>query len=514
MTKTAPAAEAARKARKRPFLPPQFVQAMLAGHSALGLAFAALIYVVCLTGTLAVFIHEFHRWEQPDAPMVTAPISAEALTEATWQGHGQARIDRAAEDMFISAPNAFYPRLSVSYRSSATKNEGEWVADQDGNLKTRVIAPFTDFLGELHMNLHLPRTWGLFIVGLTGVTLLSSLISGLLSHPRLFKDAFALRWGGSKRLQEADLHNRLGVWGFPFHLVVSLTGALLGLSTLIVGVLALAAYDGDSEKAFAAILGPRATASENYAPLPDINPMIAAVRQQKPSAEFVGAQFQRIGTQGQMVHLSMRVPGHLALFNQYYFNPAGKLIGDGGLEEGGVGQQILGVLQPLHFGWFGGIGVKILYAILGLALTIVTQSGVVIWLARKRDRGYPAVRWERVWTALVWSQPLALAVPALVALRTGGEEWLVALYYLLVAGCIAAALAMRDAATVRAVLQSTSAAALLLLAVAHFMKWRVLGIDPVSHWVDAVILAIGIVIGVLATKALFAARQAAVLAAR
>ena len=33
-------------------LPPDFVRAMLAGHSALGLAFAALIYVVCLSGTL------------------------------------------------------------------------------------------------------------------------------------------------------------------------------------------------------------------------------------------------------------------------------------------------------------------------------------------------------------------------------------------------------------------------------------------------------------------------------
>ena len=103
----------------------------------------------------------------------------------------------------------------------------------------RTAAPWTEFIAELHMQLHLPRTWGLYLVGLTGVALFSSLISGLLSHPRY--QGRILRWGGSRRLQEADLHNRLGVWGLPFHVVVSVTGALLGLSSLIVGVLALAA---------------------------------------------------------------------------------------------------------------------------------------------------------------------------------------------------------------------------------------------------------------------------------
>jgi hypothetical protein len=67
----------------------------------------------------------------------------------------------------------------------------------------------------------------------------------------VFKDAFAFRWGGSKRLQEADLHNRISVWGLPFHLVVSLTGAFLGLTVIIVGVLALATFKGDTAKAYA-----------------------------------------------------------------------------------------------------------------------------------------------------------------------------------------------------------------------------------------------------------------------
>ena len=40
-------------------IPAEFVRAMLAGHSALGLAFAALIYLVCFSGSIAVFTQEY-----------------------------------------------------------------------------------------------------------------------------------------------------------------------------------------------------------------------------------------------------------------------------------------------------------------------------------------------------------------------------------------------------------------------------------------------------------------------
>src|SRR5690606_4780839 len=70
--------------------------------------------------------------------------------------------------------------------------------------------------------------------------------------------------------QEADLHNRIGVWGLPFHVMISLTGALLGLTTIIVGVLALAVFKGDMDKAYALFLPPLPADDPRPAPLPDI----------------------------------------------------------------------------------------------------------------------------------------------------------------------------------------------------------------------------------------------------
>ncbi len=317
------------------------------------------------------------------------------------------------------------------------------------------------------------------------------MISGLLSHPRIFKDAFALRRGGSKRLQEADLHNRLGVWGLPFHVVVSLSGALLGLSTLIVGVLAMAAYDGDSDAAFSVILGPRATAEEAAAPVPDVAAMMRQVQAAKPAAQFTSVQIDHVGRAGQVVHLGMRTPGHVALGNTYYFKGDGTPLGDGGLETGGVGQQILGVLQPLHFGWFGGFPIKIAYGVLGLALTIITHTGVTIWLARRRDKGRPAPGWEKVWAAVGWGQPVAIAAGAIAALYVDAS-FILGIYLAVVVAALLLAAVMPNAGFLERVLRLLGSLAMIGAVDAHVAAWGIGAADAMAWIVNGVIVATAI----------------------
>lgn len=493
------------KPRKRNILPPEFVRAMLAGHSALGLAFAALIYIVCLSGTLTVFLYELQRWEQPNAPLIAGGATPEMVQAAVRNGHAQALADNAAHDLFIMGPGAVTPRLSISYHDHETGVEGHWIAEPDGNLSARVEAPWAEFIANLHMALHLPRTWGLFLVGLTGVALLSSLISGLLSHPRIFKDAFAFRWGGSHRLQEADLHNRLGVWGLPFHVVVSLSGALLGLSTLIVGVLAMAAYNGDSQKAFAEILGPRPSEDETAAPVPDVAAMMAQVTAQHPHAVFANVHIGHIAKAGQIVTINMRSPGHLPFGNPYIFDGSGKSLGDGGFETGSIGRQILGVLQPLHFGWFGGMAIKLAYGLLGLALTVVTHTGVTIWLARRRDKGQPAPGWERVWAAVGWSQPLAFATTAIAAILLGKSSLLWVYLGTLAAAFLIARFAPDGSATTR-ILRLLAATAVIAMVAVHASQWAARVSDPMAWFVSASMLLCA---AILAAPALRPRRAAA-----
>jgi uncharacterized iron-regulated membrane protein len=118
------------------------------------------------------------------------------------------------------------------------------------------------------------------------------------------------------------------------------------------------------------------------------------------------------------------------------FDAAGRVLKDQHPRDLAAGTKILGGIGQLHFGWYGGLPVRIIYGLLGLALCILTSSGMTIWLARRRDRGRSVPQWERLWASVDWGQPLAFTLAALVtiAVPTGGAalwKWLVATMALL-----------------------------------------------------------------------------------
>jgi len=459
-----------------------FVRAMLAGHSALGLAFAALIYLVCFSGSVAVFTYEFNRWEQPDGPVLreAAPRAGDTAFRAAL-----AEIPKA-HDLFIRLPEPASPRLTVRGEDAGGR-ERTYLFDASGRLAGEQRLPWSTFQADLHAVLHLPRAWGGFIVGLTGVALLSSLISGVLSHPRVFKDAFAFRWGGSKRLQEADLHNRISVWGLPFHLTVSLTGAFLGLTAIIVGVLALATFKGDSSKAYALFRGPVvADDPRPAARLIDIAGALETLKTHYPNARASYVVVEHPGETGQHASVNLVTEGRLSRGETVVVDGAGRRVGAVGYESGSAGLRLLGAMTPLHFGWFGGWPVKVAYFLLGLGLTTVTSSGVAIWLARRRDKGRPAPRYERVWVAFAWSQPAAYGASALVALIAPTPP--VAVWGLATLAACATAVVWTPA-RISARLRILSAALFAAVAVTHLGLHGGRYADPVAWAVELGFLA-------------------------
>ncbi len=389
---------------------PGFVAAVLKGHSALGLAFAALLYLVCLTGSLAVFVNEFKRWETSGAPRLeeVTPQAVQAAVEAVAREAGE-----GLEHIFVYMPDDAFPALRLSADGKVGRT---WVADAEGQLVADAATPWTEFLIGLHVYLHLPRSWGLFLVGMTGVALLSSLISGVLAHPRIFRDAFHLRLGGSRRLQEADLHNRIGVWALPFHAIISTTGALLGLSTLIVGVLGMALFQGNVGKVYALFQVPEPAEDPRPAPMPDLIPLFDRVAAES-GGTIAYIRLEHPLEAGGFIRFDVKDGSQrLADKDSLIFTRDGALFHLKRAAENNLGEGILGALGPVHFGWFGGGIVRIAYGLLGLGLTYLCINGVTIWLSRRRDKGRPAPGWERVWTATIWGQPVALAAAVLPSL--------------------------------------------------------------------------------------------------
>ena len=238
--------------------PSSFVALVLAGHSALGLLFVAVIYVLCLTGTLAVFANELRHWERPDGPVVLQATPV-ALDHAVQAGYERAREIDAVGDLFVRAPRAGSPRLLVQLTDQQKSGADEtWLAAADGSLVTSLSTPWYDFLIALHYQLLVP--------GLVGAhsrrhrRALYAVVDGLgraRASAHLQRRLYPALGRLGAFLQEADIHDRLSVWGLPFHLVIAFTGASLGLGAIIVTLLTNATHAQNAPRAFEALLRSR-----------------------------------------------------------------------------------------------------------------------------------------------------------------------------------------------------------------------------------------------------------------
>ncbi|HEX7048503.1 MAG TPA: PepSY-associated TM helix domain-containing protein [Gammaproteobacteria bacterium] len=401
-------------------LPPRFVARMLSGHTVVGLAASALLYVLCLSGTAMVFHEEFARWEQPGVPEFSevAPESVSVLAT-----NALARVEQP-HHFDIALPIESMPRMSV------TADEASWYANADGELLAQVSHPWTEFLTKLHYYLTLPSFFGLTLVGILGMLMTALVISGVLAHPKLFRDAFKLRRKGTERLRETDTHNRLGVWAAPFHLIVAFTGAALGLASLVAVVLSPAYLDGNIETFYAPIFGEETEGDKTAAPLADIDTALHNFDAEYPGLVPWYVSFHDPATAGQSAHILAQHPRRLIFGDYYPFNAEGELTGNTGLSDGPVGQQIAGALYPLHFGSFGGLWVKFAYGVLGILACVMVVSGVNIWLLKRRQRGRAVPALERAWAATAWGTPAAMVLVLLIAVAGVAQiGWLVGIFW-------------------------------------------------------------------------------------
>ena len=386
-------------------LPPRLVKPSLDAHSAIGLVVGALMYLICLTGTIAALAETFERWEQPGIPeFVDVPQGTTAAAIANYRE----RMTAAPESLWVLYPTQAFPRLHVS------DGEEEWFTDSDGRFLDAPHDGWIHMVEALHVRLHLPETIGFIIVSSIGVMLLALILSGIAAHPRIFRDAFTLRLGGSERLEQADWHNRLSVWGLPFHLMIAITGAFYGL----VGVLAYSAanayFDGDLDAMFDAVYGKDPVLTAQARPL-EPEAALSALRELHPQVRPLYLVVHKMDTEAQYMEIAAEVPGRLAWSEIYRFDAAGTYIGSQELTSGPAGRQFLYSLYRIHFGYFGTYSTRILWALLGLSLTIVSVTGVNVWLKR---RGRADIV-DRLWSGTVWGSGLALVLSAIGSVLLG-----------------------------------------------------------------------------------------------
>ena len=419
-------------------------------HSVLGLTVGVFMYLLCLTGTLLVVADYWERWEQPNIPEF-AEVRPESFNTAL-DGFLK-KVEDIPKTIYLVLPTASLPRVHV-----AGDNQ-EWWVDTQGNTINPVQSAWIELIKNIHIYLHLPETIGLLVVSIIGAIFIGLIISGIVAHPSIFKDAFKFRAGGNKRIELLDIHNRLSVWALPFHLMIGVTGAFFGLVGLLVVFAAAALYDGDRQALFDEVYG---ADPKINAPLTDIqfSPAFDYLKEKHPNSSPIYIAVQNYGTEQQYFEVAATFPQTLAYSEIFRFSSSGQFINQQDLIGGPIGRQVLYSVYRLHFGWFGGLGIQLLYIALGLSITVISVTGINLWLNKKEEAWL-----HQQWLALVWGFPLGLTVAAAGSFLTLTPAYLLLGVQLLC--CIYCKAGKQTNRTKRKVLISLLGISTLTLSLAH-----------------------------------------------
>ena len=387
---------------KKSYIPPNTVKSSLKSHSYIALWFSALLYLICLSGSIAVFFEEFERLEQPNiSEYSNFPIeNIQPAMDEYIQRLGQTPVAT-----YIVLPTDDFPRTHI------TNGPDEFYLNQDGSFSDPVSSPWTGMLKELHTSLHLPHIIGMTLVGFFGIVLFSLIISGVLAHPKLFKDIFLLRRTRSHQLKNTDWHNRLSVWGLPFHLMTAITGSFIGLSSVLISITALGFFNNDTQAVVDAIYGdePILEGTGNKIDYPE------AFRQlqiEAPLAEPIYLVVHNMGDKNQLLEIAATLPNRLIYSEMYVFEEDGQFIEKQGMSDGPAGRQISYSTYRLHFGHFDNFWIKPFYFLMGLMLSLMAVFGMNIWFSRRAHRSWI----NHAWQGWVWGVPIALMVSAITSL--------------------------------------------------------------------------------------------------
>lgn len=402
---------------------PSTVKRALSAHAAIGLLAGALLYLISLTGTLSVFYAEWQRIEQPHAPEMSeiAPDNVQKAVAAVIASEAD---KPTTTHLYVHLPVDDLPRTTITTDHQAAH------INADGSLAGPEEIAWSDFLIKLHYTLHLPSLVGITIVGALGVMMLALSLSGVIAHPRIFRDAFCLRAKNGNGVGLADWHNRLSVWTLPFSVAIALTGALIGMATVTAYSLAAVNYDGEVEAVYAPVFGAEGEADKTPAPIPDVAAALRYMALEYPEVQPSYAILHDPMTVGQHVQI-VGTHDRRLIFGEYYaFDASGRFLHAAGLSDGALGQQAAASTYKLHFGNFGGLPVKLAYFLFGLALTAICATGVYIWLGKRERRGIHQPRLRAAWNAVIWGAPFALLCTILVRITYGNDAWFSGIFWL------------------------------------------------------------------------------------
>ncbi len=356
-------------------------------HHWVGLYTGILIGVLSLTGAVAVFIPEIdgliqrHHYDALSSASPTGiPRFGKAIDSLTrrYPDHRSwsVRLPEhpggvAVVDMTIRPEGGKARRMEFFVDTGADRVVGQ--RDWQNSL--------ANYLRQMHVRLY-DGIWGRQLVGIGGIALAVVAITGLIIYGNFMKKQAwpKIRKTVDMRIRMADWHKILGIAALAFNLVIALTGAWLGLQPWLARWFDIQAprtykpeirFEAEADKAMAIDWDTALQAARQA--FPDLRP-----RQLLASTNGAGTITLRGNIPGTIYERDV----NMLVLSKTDYRPL--FVYD--LREQPAGHQFYYIQEALHFGDFGGLLLKALYAVLGLTSGFLSISGFAIFLFRRKKK--------------------------------------------------------------------------------------------------------------------------------
>ncbi len=357
-------------------------------HALAGVLSGLFLFIVSLSGVFALFGDELVTWEDErlriELPEKPAPLMP--LLEA-YVAKLEATGDVTSTSVSLPRPDAPFYEVTAWFRpegqAKAIRRLERW-HPETGELLPEPRQGMVHWLIHFHRSLMLPRTYGRALVGLSGIFMLLSILTGVIIHRKILKEIFTWRFHKSIRVKWQDSHKVLSVWGLPFHIMIAFTGAWLGMVALLLPATAVIALKGDVSAVFEALAGETTEPTGKRVEMVSLDTLLPQM-EQYAQRTIRTVDVERWGDETAEYH--------------FHYRPFGTLTGLAVIEaraetgeitlheqatKPGITFHMVSAVTTLHFADFGGVLVKIVYALLGIALCLITVTGMMIWLEKRR----------------------------------------------------------------------------------------------------------------------------------
>jgi len=381
-------------------LKPRLHNAMFHTHTVSGIVISFALFVCFYAGAIAPFLSEMYQWENPEARIEAIDASSVDYDRIASEMIANYEEFDAEAGFGMRPPTAAKPIIQLYGRKKTEDDSFERFNATIDPSTYEVVStgdrPKTHMgqtIYELHFFNQIPVV-GYYLSGFVAFFFLFAIITGLLTHwKNIVNKFYAFTTVGKWKQIWTNGHTVLGMITLPFQAIYAFTGALLGLSILLLAPSAYLLFNGDTNEIVKIVRPDISVANDDEAKVVDspyhLNDVYNQVHARYPDHEvtvlFARNYMKEDGT------ISARLDDHKGLSGDGSFvfkSRTGELISEIKPYEKSYTIALYPILIKLHYVTYGGIFLKIIYFILAMTTCFIISSGVMIWYTARNKPMY------------------------------------------------------------------------------------------------------------------------------